>query len=68
MDWAVWYSLQRLQEQIADLKDETHEIKLLTQRLAIIAGLWGVVSVLGYNSPLAQELVTNIVRSYLSKH
>ena len=68
MEYWLVATLQRLDQQISQIKDEVHEAKVLMQRLAILAGLWGAVLVLGWHSPQAQEIALGLVKSYLLKH
>ena len=68
MEYWLVATLQRLDQQISQIKDEVHEAKVLMQRLAILGGLWGAVLVLGYHSPEAQQLVSGAIKSFLLKH
>ena len=61
MDYWLADAIRRLEHQIEQMR---HEI----QRLAILAGLWIVATVIGYHSPAAQALLVEIIRSYLLKH
>lgn len=68
MDYWLAVTLHRLEQKMSQMADEIHEAKVLMQRLAILGGLWGSVLILGYHSPQAQEVVLELVKSYLLKH
>lgn len=68
MEYWLVATLQKLEQQISQIKDEVHEAKVLMQRLAILGGLWGSVLLLGYHSPQAQQVALDLVKSYLLKH
>ena len=65
MEYWLVATLQRIEQQMADVKTQTGNTYHLLQRLAILATLWAGVATLGYNSRAAQELLTASIKAAL---
>jgi hypothetical protein len=63
MDLWLLATLQKLEQQISDIKTIVHDTHHLLQRLAILATLWGAVATLGYNSQAAQDLLVAVLKT-----
>ena len=65
MEYWLLATLQRLEQQLAEIKTSISDTHNLLQRLAILATLWAGVATLGYNSQAAQQLLTASIKTAL---
>ena len=63
MDYWLPVTLQRLEQQLAEIRVAISDTHHLLQRLAILATLWAAVATLGYNSQAAQQLLTVSIKA-----